>query len=47
MYKTCTYFFVDNREISKFAVKGVPFLPIFVDSYEETIFQNTEVNPMT
>ena len=38
MYKSYTRFFVDNREISKFAVKGVPFLPFFVDSYEGTIF---------
>ena len=38
MHKSDQHFFVDNREISKFAVKGVPFLTFLADSYEETIF---------
>ena len=48
MYKSYTRFFVDNREISKFAVKGVPFSAIFVGTYEETIFSEhgSELNDM-
>ena len=38
MYKSDTHFFVDNRENSKIAVKGVRFSAIFVGTYGGTIF---------
>ena len=47
MHKYDTHSFGNNRENSNFAVKGVPFLAIFVGTYEGTFFQNTEVTPMT
>ena len=47
IYKSDTRFFVDNRENSNFVVEDVPFLPIFVGTYEETFFRDKEVNPMT
>lgn len=46
MHKHDTRFFVDNREISIFAVKGVPFLAIFVGTIGGTFFKNKEVSPM-
>ena len=48
MHKSAPRFFVDNREFSIFAVKGVPFLPFFVGTYEGTIFseQGGEPNDM-
>jgi len=47
IHKSDQHFFVDNREISDLAVKGVPFLTFFVGIYGGTIFQNAEVDPMT
>ena len=48
MHKSDQHFFGDNREISNSAVKGVPFLPIFVGTYEGTIFSEhgSELNDM-
>ena len=40
IYKFDTHFFVDNREISNFAVKHVRFSTIFVGTYEGTIFSS-------
>lgn len=45
MHKTCTRFFVDYRENSKIAVKGVPFLPFFVGIYGGTFFQEQGGEP--
>ena len=47
MHKSDNRFFGDNREISNFAVKGVPFLAIFVGIYGGTFFRDMEVIPMT
>ena len=38
IHKSDQHFFGDNREFSIFAVKGVPFLPFFVGTYERTNF---------
>ena len=46
MHKPDPRFFSDNREISNFAVKGVPFSAIFVGTYERTNFHTREVSPM-
>jgi len=46
MHKPDPRFFGDNREISVFAIKGVPFLAIFVGTIGGTIFKDKEVNPM-